>query len=251
MHIDDLADLLAQPPALAQQGCPEHVHRMVGTVHEANWWQLQTDPTMVQTSKGTRPGNGFADILWSLVFSKYLMKINACLTDLGICRNMSWNGSTGFYSDKGEQMIPGGAIVWADDAVLAADHDDPHRLLPMIQVSMEVIITELLKLGMAPNMAKGKTEAMIMLRGKGCKKIKQFVHCHCKGQIALTLPQPEYQSLRIVPRYVHLGGILTHDGRLKQEIRRRLAMAHDARAKSSAIPASRLTNEFGCYRAQL
>lgn len=98
----------------------------------------------------------------------------------------------------------------------------------MLQVSMEVIITELLKLGMKPNMAKGKTEAMVILRGKSSKKIKLYVHGHCKGQIALHLDSPEYKTVRIVPRYVHLGGVLTHDGRLKHEIGRRLAMAHDA-----------------------
>lgn len=156
------------------------------------------------------------------------MKINACLEGLGICRTLKWNGEAGFRSNTGQQDISGGAIVWADDAVVAADHHDPSKLIPMLQVSMEVIITELLKLGMKPNMAKGKTEAMVILRGKSSKKIKLYVHGHCKGQIALHLDSPEYKTVRIVPRYVHLGGVLTHDGRLKHEIGRRLAMAHDA-----------------------
>ena len=114
------------------------------------------------------------------------MKINACLEGLGICRTLKWNGEAGFRSNTGQQDISGGAIVWADDAVVAADHHDPSKLIPMLQVSMEVIIPELLKLGMKPNMAKGKTEAMVILRGKSSKKIKQYVHGHCKGPAQST-----------------------------------------------------------------
>lgn len=228
MHVEDLAHLLERPTALEEQGCPTHLHKMVSTIHRSTWWQLQNDTVAIQTSKGTRLGDGFADVLRALVFSRYFMKINACLEGLGICRTLKWNGEAGFRSNTGQQDMSGGAIVWADDAVVAADHHDPSKLIPMLQVSMEVIITELLKLGMKPNMAKGKTEAMVILRGKSSKKIKQYVHGHCKGQIALHLDSPEYKTVRIVPRYVHLGGVLTHDGRLKHEIGRRLAMAHDA-----------------------
>ena len=228
MNINDLAAILSQPSALEQQGCPSHLHQMVSEVHRSTWWQLDADPTLTQTSKGTRPGDGFADILWSLVFSRYINKINECLTSLDICRSLSWNGEVAFLSGKGERSIPGGAIVWADDAVIAADHSDPHRMIPMLQTSMVIIINELIRLGMKPNMAKGKTEAMVILRGRGSKKVKQYLHCHCKGQVTLDMEQPEYQTLRVVSRYVHLGGVLTHDGRLKHEIRRRLAMAHDA-----------------------
>ena len=228
MHIDDLAAILSQPSALEQQGCPSHLHQMVSEVHRSTWWKLEADPTLTQTSKGTRPGDGFADVLWSMVFSRYINKINECLTSVDICRSLSWNGEVAFLSGRGERSIPGGAIVWADDAVIAADHSDPHRMIPMLQTSMVIIINELIKLGMKPNMAKGKTEAMVILRGRGSKKIKQYLHCHCKGQVTLDIEQPEYQTLRVVSRYVHLGGVLTHDGRLKHEIRRRLAMAHDA-----------------------
>ena len=228
LHVDDLARTLQQPSALEEQGCPSQLHRVVSEIHRATWWTLNNDAHITETSKGTRPGDGFADILWSLCFSKYLERLNECLTALGICRSMPWNAETGLLSDQGDQEVPGGAIVWADDAVITADHEDPHRMIPMLQTAMEVVITELLRLGMKPNMSKGKTEAMLILRGKDSRKVKQYVHCHCKGQVSLRLQQEEHQTLRIVPRYVHLGGVLTHDGRVKQEIRRRLAIAHDA-----------------------
>ena len=228
MHIEELAHILSQPSALTELQCPPHLHSVVSEIHRATWWTLRADETIIRTSKGTRPGDGFADILWALCFSRYLHRINDCLEHLGICRPLAWNGEHGFFSEPGDRLVPGGAIVWADDAVVAADTDDVQRLAPMIKVTMEVIITELLRLGMRPNMTKGKTEAMLLPRGHGSRKVKQYVHCYCKGQIALDMENPEHQVLRIIPRYVHLGGVLTHDGRIKQEIRRRLAMAHDA-----------------------
>lgn len=63
IHVEDLAHLLERPTALEEQGCPTHLHQMVSTIHRSTWWQLQNDTVAIQTSKGTRPGDGFADVL--------------------------------------------------------------------------------------------------------------------------------------------------------------------------------------------
>lgn len=230
IHIEELAKMLQQPSVLTESGCPDSLQGMVGEIHDGTWWTLAHDNTVVQTSKGTRPGDGFADVLWSLCFSKYLQRINDCLASLEICRPLYWNGESGFHSEQGNTPVEGGAIVWADDAVIAADHEDAQRIVPMLQTAATVMIDELYRMGMTPNMSKGKTEAMMMVRGRHSKTIRQYVHCHLKGQLPIECASDQVKSIRVVPRYTHLGGILTHDGRVAQEIKRRLAIATDTLA---------------------
>lgn len=227
MHIEELAALLQQPSVLTDSGCPDQLHGVVSEIHDGTWWTLSNDHMVIQTSKGTRPGDGFADVLWSLCFSKYLQRINECLTSLEICRPLQWNGECGFASEQGTHQVDGGAIVWADDAVIAADHEDANKIVPMLQTAAAIVVDELYRLGMTPNMSPGKTEAMLMVRGRHSKNAKRFVHCHLKGQVPIVCTSDQVATIRVVPRYVHLGGVLTHDGRVAQEIKRRLAIAAD------------------------
>ena len=227
MHIEELAALLQQPSVLTDSGCPDQLHGVVSEIHDGTWWTLSNDHMVIQTSKGTRPGDGFADVLWSLCFSKYLQRINECLTSLEICRPLQWNGECGFASEQGTHQVDGGAIVWADDAVIAADHEDANKIVPMLQTAAAIVVDELYRLGMTPNMSPGKTEAMLMVRGRHSKNVKRFVHCHLKGQVPIVCTSDQVATIRVVPRYVHLGGVLTHDGRVAQEIKRRLAIAAD------------------------
>ena len=64
MHIDELAHILSQPSALTELQCPPHLHSVVSEIHRATRWTLRADETIIRTSKGTRPGDGFADVLW-------------------------------------------------------------------------------------------------------------------------------------------------------------------------------------------
>ena len=229
MHIEELAALLQRPSVLEESNCPSHLHAMVSEMHRDTWWTLDRDNsnTIIQTAKGTRPGDGFADILWSLCFSKYLQRINGCLRALDICKDLPWNGAIGMLSEPGDREVHGGAIVWADDAVFAGDHPDANKIIPMLQTATEIMIEELHRLGMTPNMSKGKTEAMLMVKGRNSRRIRQYIHCHLQGQLPITVNGDASGHLRVVPRYTHLGGLLTHDGRVKQEIKRRLAIAAD------------------------
>ena len=229
MHIDELAEILQRPSVLEESNCPQHLHAMMSEMHRDTWWTLDRDNsgTIIQTAKGTRPGDGFADILWSLCFSKYLQRINQCLRDLDICKDLPWNGEIGMMSEQGKEKVHGGAIVWADDAVFAADHPDANKIIPMLQTATEIMIEELHRMGMTPNMSKGKTEAMLMVKGRKSRQIRRYIHCHLQGQLPITVSGDATGHLRVVPRYTHLGGLLTHDGRVKQEIKRRLAIAAD------------------------
>ena len=226
LTIPELANILEGPNALDELQCPPHLKRLISSIHQSTWWKLDIDAVTIQTERGTRPGDGFADVLWQLCFSRFLHKVDDCLQSLDLQPTLCWNGVTGFSTAAdGPMNLSMGTVVWADDAAVLGHNQDPDRIIPQLQVTAEVILCELHKLGMKPNMSKGKTEALIYIQGKGCKRIRQYLHHHCKSKIELNTGTDEMETLRIIPTYVHLGGLITHDATMRPEIRRKLALA--------------------------
>ena len=109
-------------------------------------------------------------------------------------------------------------------------------LIPAIQVTSATIFDELRRLGLSPNMGKGKTEAILVPRGRNKTPVRQFVHHALNSRIPIQ-DQPEDQaSLRVVAHYPHLGGLISHCGRMRGELRRRLAIgAQSVRELSSKV----------------
>lgn len=251
--VPDLAHILQGRNALEELQCPKHLQRVVSSLHDSTWWRLDVDRVVIKTERGTRPGDGFADVVWQLCFSRYLHRLDDILESLGIQTHLWWNGLKGFDTSSGPHDVNIGTVVWADDAAIMGANQDADRIVPQLQVTAEVVLSELVKLGMRPNMTKGKTEALLHIQGKGCKKIRQFVHHHCKSKIQLAMDDPELQTLRVVPTYIHLGGALTHDNRMRSEIRRKLAMANTTldnyRSKVLHNPQVPLTMRVHIFRA--
>ena len=224
--VPDLANILQGPNALEELQCPPHLQRVIRELHRSTWWRLDFDERLIRTERGTRPGDGLADVVWQLCFSRYLHRVDDCLRSLGIQSNLGWNSQPGFATGAGECCLLLGTIVWADDAAILGSHPDADRIVPQLQITAEVILNELTRLGMKPNMGKGKTEAILHVHGKGSKRVRQFVHHHCKSKLRISLTDDQDEELRIVPTYVHLGGVLTHDCKIKPEIKRKLAVAN-------------------------
>ena len=226
VSIPDLAALLQGPTALDELQCPEHLKRVVSSLHQSTWWKLDFDDRIIRTERGTRPGDGFADVIWQLCFSRFLCRLDDCLEALGIHCHLQWNQCVGFNSAVGEHDTPVGTVVWADDAAVMGAAPNADAVTPQLRIVTEVVLTELHKMGMEPNMGVGKTEAILQINGKACRRVRQFVHHHCHSRIQISVPGDADMSLRIVPTYVHLGGVLAHNASMKVEIRRKLAVAN-------------------------
>eukprot|EP00434_Breviolum_minutum_P002370 symbB.v1.2.002094.t1/scaffold109.1/size325261/12 len=219
LSIQDLATILQGPNALEELDCPHHLQKIVATLHASTWWRLDADQAVIRTERGTRPGDGFADVVWQLCFSRYLHRVDEILASLGIQCQLPWNQCNGFLTGSGDTQLPLGTVVWADDAALLGSTATADQAIPQLQVVAEVALRELEKLGMQPNMGKGKTEALIHLTGRGSRRVRQYLHHHCGSKIRFKVGQEEL-ALRIVPTYIHLGGVVTHDGSMKVEIKR-------------------------------
>ena len=225
-HIDDVATALKEQSTLRQLQCPEPLHRMVTTFHEQTWFQIQNDEAVIETQRGTRPGDGYADLVWNLVYSKFIHRLSARLQATGAYEPYTWNTKVGLDAAEGDREEFGFTTTWADDTAVMGWHVDATSITPMLRVTTEIVYEELLRLGMQPNTKPGKTEAIVDIRGAHSLTCRQYLHGPCKSTIALDIDDPDMNTLRVVPTYVHLGGVLVQQNKHLAEIKRRIAMTH-------------------------
>ena len=223
-HIDEIAQALQEPSTLRQMDCPEPLHRMISTFHEQTWFLINNDNQIVETSRGTRPGDGFADVVWTLAYSRFIRRLTDRLHATGAFMPHHWNEQPGLLAADGDVAISGLTVTWADDTAVLGWHEDATSIVPLLRTTTEIVFAELARLGMSPNVSPGKTEAILDIRGPQSLACRQYLHGPCKSKIDLDCPEPQPTSLRIVPSYVHLGGILVQQGKHLAEIKRRIAM---------------------------
>ena len=80
-----------------------------------------------------------------------------------------------------------------------------------------------------PNLGPTKTSAVFAPLGTGARQARQEAFVQLKGRVPIW---PEKSKgllwLDLVPRYRHLGSIVTHDCKMGPELRHRLALAASA-----------------------
>ena len=252
-HIDEIAQALREPSTLRQMECPEPLHRMISTFHEQTWFLINNDNQIVETSRGTRPGDGFADVVWTLAYSRFIRRLTDRLHATGAFMPHHWNEQPGLLAADGDAAISGLTVTWADDTAVLGWHEDATSIVPLLRTTTEIVFAELARLGMSPNDSPGKTEAIIDIRGPQSLACRQYLHGPCKSKIDLECPEPQPNSLRIVPSYVHLGGILVQQGKHLAEIKRRIAMTLKSisthRTKVYANPNIDLEHRVSVFKA--
>jgi len=224
--LQEVAEAIVEPAILPSTGCPPHLSSMVKALHDQTWYIMSGDRTMIQTSRGTRPGDGFADVIWNITYAKFLQRVTARLEATGAFSSLSWNEMPGLLCDTGSHWSKHFAVTWADDTALMGWCTRATQLIPQLRVTSEIVFSELLRLGMSPNVDAGKTEAIVDLRGPDSLQCRRYLHGPCQSKVELSVEAaPELSSLRIVAAYNHLGGYLVHGARYMTEIKRRVAMA--------------------------
>ena len=79
-----------------------------------------------------------------------------------------------------------------------------------------------------PNLKRGKTEIMPTFRGAGSRALRRKFFDPAAGAQLPVVCEAGTHQISIVSRYLHLGGLIHHKDVTKQEISRRLSIAHGA-----------------------
>ena len=185
-----------------------------------------------RTSLGTRPGDCFADFVFSFLWARLLHRLEQTLSELGILdsfpdepglRHPQHSAPTSATDTK-----PFLGPTWMDDTCVAFAQSSPVMLEWAAGQVGGSLLSFCEEFAMTPNLAKGKTELMMVFQGAGANKAKLKYFGPASPHTFPVVLEGGVQHLSVVSSYTHLGGTIHHRGDLRREVRRRLSIAHTA-----------------------
>ena len=225
MPTDDLVDLyehlMSSPPAAESVGVDANTRAMA-------WFHVHGSGKVARTWRGTRPGDGWSDLLFNIVVCQLLHDVREELEAAGMCFDVHWNGEHGLRADPGDDATAKAfAAAWADDLAFMMWGDTPHLLLDSVKLLASEVIKKFQQRGLQFNFGHGKTEIVLHLRGERSTQLRRQLFSVNEPTVAIDL-EGRNTPIRLVRQYTHLGGILHGKGNMRPELRHRLAMARDA-----------------------
>ncbi|CAE7248224.1 unnamed protein product [Symbiodinium sp. CCMP2592] len=191
-HLAGLVLQLHRQGALSAPGVAEDVSALLRDCVALSHWSLSGSDNIFLASRGSRPGDGLADVLFGALFAIGLQHIQRTACSMGISHT-SAGDETG--------LEPGvKPIGWADDLAVLADFDSPAELQTQLPQLTGVILDTLRCLRFRVNLGAGKTEALVDIRGEGARAARGAL---LSGDALLEVSEKD--SIRLCPEYKYLG----------------------------------------------
>eukprot|EP00435_Cladocopium_sp_Y103_P061404 s676_g23.t1 len=220
---------LSEPSAIEQVGMKPHYRNVLKALHCDTFFKLPGQSDQTRTTIGSRLGDSFADIVFTFLFSRVLQyfqeKVQAHELQEYVAEHEFFD-PFGHGGQSDEPVAPYQGPVWMDDLAICIS-GTTGEALHRASVTTSLLLETLEEHAMSPNLKPGKTELLVLLRGPGVRALKTRVFGPCSSR---TIPVGERKiyDLVVVGQYRHLGGVMHHGGDLRCEVRRRVAMAHQA-----------------------
>jgi hypothetical protein len=157
-----LADELRTATQQTPEDIPPALRRCLADAHRNTWFQLQQHGDMAtETRRGTRPGSPLADIGFNLLMANLVQQLHEQLSQCAAyCQGQAALGA---------QVPP---VTWVDDLAVPMATVQPDQLQPLVQEVTAALHTLLQRYGLSLNMQKGKTEVVMMYRGKDANRCR-------------------------------------------------------------------------------
>ena len=217
------------PNALTAAGAPEWLRQMGAAFHKHTWYHVRGDNAVTATLRGTRPGDGWADLLFNMVLSKVTQDIEKELCDLGLEIVLTWNGQRSFEAQApGPVETKAMQVAWADDLAILVKHGSASQLMEALPVVISTYIDRLASRGLLLNFGSGKSEVLLLLRGAGSQQLRRDIFSQPEPSIDIHTDLCGSFSVRLVYRYKHLGVTVHANGHLMSELRLRVGQSNAA-----------------------
>ncbi|CAE7779518.1 unnamed protein product [Symbiodinium sp. CCMP2592] len=213
---------------MADIGVPATIRHMAKDLH-ANTWFISPhgDGTLLsRTCAGSRPGESWADAIFSFVFGRVLARITEIARGEDLLDTLHADMAEGpFATAEGDEEACASDATWADDSSWAITDASPVRLMAKATRLCSVVLGQCQSYGLAPNLKPGKTAILIRLQGQGAKHAQRQHFGHGRRSVRLADVAVEVE---VTNHYKHLGGVVETKGYGGCEARRRLAIAATA-----------------------
>ena len=226
MH--DMLSLIKEGGAMHAAGLSPGVRGVVRDLHHRTWFSTRhsTGQKVATTLAGSRPGESFADAVFSYIYGRVLRKIADKAASEDLFSQYFYDQEAGPFGNGTEgTAVTARDATWADDTAYPTDADTPGELMRKIVRLTTLVIQACHDFGMSPNLKRGKTALVLSLVGKGLQAVRRQYF----GQQRDMLWLPDLQlSVHVTPQYIHLGGMLDMNVNMQAEKCRRLALAGNA-----------------------
>ncbi|CAE7231497.1 X-element\ORF2 [Symbiodinium sp. CCMP2592] len=187
-----LVSSLLTDGVLRHRGMAEDVCALLEDCVRCSHWSLCGHDAIILAGRGSRPGDGLADVLFGAIFAQILDDVETQLVSLQI-------GHRSASEAVGGPCRPI-QIAWADDLSVLVDADSATQLADEVPVVTRVVVETAEMYRLRVNLGPGKTEGLLHLRGPGAPA----------ARAALLLPSPQVpfspgRTLRLVAEYKYLG----------------------------------------------
>ena len=154
-----------------------------------------------------------------------LRDLRGYLQDNGLLTQVPWAASmlgrvtpVGNAGEAGEQL-PLMDATWMDDLSIvvrsASAEELPHRTSRVTGA----LLDQCLSRGLRPNLAKGKTEILMVPCGRGSRAVRATSFRDRDPVLRVDSSHLGQTAVRLVPQYRHLGGLIHHSGKVLKEVR--------------------------------
>ena len=230
--LDELYQHLSDPCALQQADLPEFLRNCITALHTDMWFVVDGQVQDVcRTTAGSRPGDCFADTIFGYLWARVLRRLEQRCVELGLLEAFpQLDVQSPFQCEAPASEIdnrrPFLGPCWMDDLAIPVAGHSAEEAVRKVGVLAGMLLDFCVNFAMTPNLASGKTELLLALRGRGSRSLRQKKYgAHGRRLFPVVGEHSSYQ-IQIVTRYKHLGGIVHHGGDRRQEARQRLAVAH-------------------------
>ena len=226
--LHDLQKHLREADALRLAAAPLSHRRYLQALHRDTHFRVDGKIDNCRTTIGSRPGDTFADIVSGYLWSRVLKVIEHELDQANLLERVPTFDGAGPRAQRTGESAPLLGPTWCDDLCICISAMTSAELERKSGVICGVLLDTCIGFGMLPNLAKGKTEIMLCFRGCGSRGLRVKYYSPEQGGQMLVCGEYGQHRINVVGEYKHLGGVLHHGGKLNKEIRKRLAVAHQA-----------------------
>lgn len=158
-----IEEIHAEPEGRASN-LSEHQELLLEEMLSSTWLTGQHRTKILETLAGSRPGDGFADLVFGFAFKRIMKKVMSRLAEDFNFTEVQITDPFDLTADPPQCDLPEILqVVWADDLAIAYRRRGATELVEDMGRICSVVFQECLRHGLVPNLKKGKTELLLLL----------------------------------------------------------------------------------------
>ena len=225
-QLDLIASLLLDDVALFPAHISGFLRSRLQDTLSHTWFLTAGDDQPVLTSRGTRPGDPLADLMFAFVLKGILAECNSHIGQAGLTFQADTAGILPAVQPGTYVIEP--SLSWHDDCAFVFVSSAPTTLRHAASETLHVVERAFCARGLALSFAPGKTELLLHPLRKGHQAVRQQLFTATAPAVCFLPEVGTMTQVRLVRGYTHLGSAIDVTGHVAHDIKRRLGCAREA-----------------------